>query len=441
MVRASKKRINSKEETAKNTDTVPLKTVRGGDSVDKVGTLSCGTIHSMETETMKLLKTHKDTIEGQVRAYVKKEWYAADSEMAKVLASSPGTVALNTDSMEILAKEYRRDGNAANEEFYYFTNFKLRKTKDRISTIFTVTDEAFALMIIDNEYSNWEKQKQMKLDGTYTTQKKNKIHEKKHWDSKSGSANGWDKEGRKVFTKLCKKIQTLRENPERKIEDVRKRLNSKKGHFDEDEALKIWEQCFKYVSKEVVPDYEEGNTDGIDHVWARMERYGRTFSAKEWCNLTPEAREHRKQCIYYNPVNRPCMTSIWYNNWCKKTNEVIIENDRLQWYCNSTDNNGLNSTYERFPTIKVKKINNKDTETKRMEQQWDSFMNKARKQSKRKTKSKRINQQGGKKEEDEKERKIEQWLHLYRKRWNSPEDLEECNNCPVPCGAWGHVKH
>eukprot|EP00536_Pseudo-nitzschia_multiseries_P018930 jgi/Psemu1/58071/gm1.58071_g len=198
---------------------------------------------------MKLLKTYKDTIEGQVRAYVKKKWYdtiikhwlekiglvsdgvivessgnygtfdilqyvpmtdiqltqpyydiilpfdditAVDSEMAKVPASFPGTVALNTDSMEILAKEYRRYGNAANEEFYYFvtrilsainpgkTNFRLRKTKDLISTIFTVTDEAFALMIIDND----------------------------------GSANGWDKEERKVFTKLCKKIQTLRENPE-----------------------------------------------------------------------------------------------------------------------------------------------------------------------------------------------------------------------------------
>ena len=46
------------------------------------------------------------------------------------------------------------------------------------------------------------------------TRHKKKIHEKKYCDSKSGSANGWDKEGRKVFAKLCKKIQMLRENPE-----------------------------------------------------------------------------------------------------------------------------------------------------------------------------------------------------------------------------------
>eukprot|EP00536_Pseudo-nitzschia_multiseries_P013964 jgi/Psemu1/37025/gm1.37025_g len=99
----SKKGENYKEDAAKTTDTVPLKTVRSGDSVDKVSMLSYGSIHSMKTGTMKLLKTHIDTIEGQVRAYVKKE---------------------------------------------------------------------------------------------------------------CGSADGWDKEGRRMFTKLCKKVQTLREDPE-----------------------------------------------------------------------------------------------------------------------------------------------------------------------------------------------------------------------------------
>eukprot|EP00536_Pseudo-nitzschia_multiseries_P006455 jgi/Psemu1/15336/gm1.15336_g len=53
-----------------------------------------------------------------------------------------------------------------------------------------------------------------------------------------------------------------------KIEEVRKRLNSKKGHFQEGEALNIWEKCFKYITEEVFPDYKEGNTDRIDHVWA-----------------------------------------------------------------------------------------------------------------------------------------------------------------------------
>eukprot|EP00536_Pseudo-nitzschia_multiseries_P004087 jgi/Psemu1/9233/gm1.9233_g len=49
------------------------------------------------------------------------------------------------------------------------TNFKQRKETELISEIFSVTDEAFALMIIDNEFGNWEKQKKRKLDATGTT--------------------------------------------------------------------------------------------------------------------------------------------------------------------------------------------------------------------------------------------------------------------------------
>eukprot|EP00536_Pseudo-nitzschia_multiseries_P008390 jgi/Psemu1/20308/gm1.20308_g len=106
----------------------------------------------------------------------------------------------------------------------------------------------------------------------------------------------------------------------------------------------------------------------------------------------PEAREHIKQCIHYSPGSRPCMTSILYNNWRKKTNEAIIDNDRLQ----------------------------------------------ARKQSKKKKrKVKELTNRGGKREQDEKEWRIKKWLNLYEKCWNSLEDLEEYNNCPVPCGAWG----
>jgi len=69
-------------------------------------------------------------------------------------------------------------------------------------------------------------------------------------------------------------------------------------------------------------------------------------------------------------------------------------------------------------------------------------MNKARKQSKKKKrKVKEVTNRGGKSEQDENEWKIEKWLSLYEKRWNLPEDLEEYNNYPVPCGAWGRVKH
>eukprot|EP00536_Pseudo-nitzschia_multiseries_P016023 jgi/Psemu1/44629/gm1.44629_g len=196
-----------------------------------------------------------------------------------------------------------------------------------------------------------------------------RMHELNH-DDLNNDGNPFLYHFKTGFDALCAKnghlVLTIPHGCQ-KIEEVRKKLNSKKGHFEEDEALNIWEQCFKYIIEEVFPGYKEGNTDRIDHVWAmgvilayiscgyptlkttedikcydimgigpevksieqeRMIQDGHTFPAKEWCNLTPEAREHIKQCIHYNPGNRPCMTCIWYNNWRKRTNEAIIDNNR-----------------------------------------------------------------------------------------------------------------
>eukprot|EP00536_Pseudo-nitzschia_multiseries_P012622 jgi/Psemu1/32661/gm1.32661_g len=198
------------------------------------------------------------------------------------------------------------------------------------------------------------------------------------------------------------------------INNVRARLNSQKEHFDEEEGLDIWDQCLKYVMEVVFPFYKEGNTDDIDHVWAmgiimayvlcsypalkgtediqcynnveRLKLDGHTFPPKQWCNLTPEARKHIKECIHSNPGNRPCLTSIWFNKWRTTTEEAIIEKYRRR------------------------------------------YTEEADEQTRRKGK------------EDGNEKNIVHWLHLYKKCWKSPEDLKEYNNYPVPCGAWGGVK-
>eukprot|EP00536_Pseudo-nitzschia_multiseries_P010374 jgi/Psemu1/25723/gm1.25723_g len=224
-----------------------------------------------------------------------------------------------------------------------------------------------------------------------------------------------------------------------KIDGVRDRLNSPKGHFDEEEALEIWEQCLKYVTEDIFPFYEEGNTDAVDHVWAlgiimahilcgypalkgtediqcynnvgigrpvqsgeqeRLELNGHTFPQKKWCNLTPEARKHIKQCIHFHPGNRPCLTTIWFNEWRTMTEEAIIEK-QLEFIHEQSEKSSL-----RGKKRKLKQFANKEK----------------------------------REEEDRKERSIVHWLQLYEKRWNSPEDLEEYNNYPVPCGAWGRVK-
>eukprot|EP00536_Pseudo-nitzschia_multiseries_P014675 jgi/Psemu1/39748/gm1.39748_g len=208
-----------------------------------------------------------------------------------------------------------------------------------------------------------------------------------------------------------------------KINNVRARLNSQKGHYDEEEGLEIWEQCLKYVTEELFSFYEEGNIDGIDHMWAmgiimayvlcgypalkgmegiqcynnveRLELDGHTFPPKQWCNLTPEARKHIKECIHFNPGNRPCLTSLWFNEWRTTTEEAIIEKY-------------IEETNERHM---------------RKKQKLQQLANKEKREK-----------------EDRNERNIVHWLHLYEKCWKSPEDLEEYNNYPVPRGAWGRVK-
>eukprot|EP00536_Pseudo-nitzschia_multiseries_P012493 jgi/Psemu1/32252/gm1.32252_g len=249
-----------------------------------------------------------------------------------------------------------------------------------------------------------------------------------------------------------------------KIDNVRARLNSQKGHFDEEEGLEIWEQCLKYVTEVDFPFYEEGDTDGIDHVWAmgiimayvlcgypalkgtediqcynnvgigrpvqsregeRLELNGHTFPPKQWCNLTPEARKHIKECIHFNPGNRPCLTSLWFNEWRTTTEEAIIE---------------------KYPRRYVEEANevkerNKEMEKKKIKHNWNSFMNIATKQYKRKIlKLKQLANKEKREEEERNKRNIVHWLQLYEKRWKSPEDLEEYNNYPVPHGTWGRVK-
>eukprot|EP00536_Pseudo-nitzschia_multiseries_P011867 jgi/Psemu1/30335/gm1.30335_g len=260
------------------------------------------------------------------------------------------------------------------------------------------------------------------------------------------------------FDALCSKnghlVLTILNGQCNKIDEVRARLNSQKGHFNEEGGLEIWEQCLKYVMEELFPFYEEGNTGGVDHVWAmgiimayvlcgypalkgtediqcynnveRLELNGRTFPPKQWCKLTPEAREHIKECIHFNPGNHPCLTSLWFNEWRTMTEEAIIEKYRRRYI-------------EEADDIKEQ---NKETEKNKIEDNWNSFMKKATKQSKReKLKLKQLANKEKMEKEDGNKRNIVHWLQLYEKRWNSPEDLEEYNNYPVPCGAWGRVKY
>ena len=90
-----------------------------------------------------------------------------DVKHNRLPAGFPNVVGL--DEVGNLNPKYRRwDEKNGNKEFEYFcerilsrlrpiqTRFRVRKEEDLLSTIFTPSDEAFALMIIYNEKDRWD---------------------------------------------------------------------------------------------------------------------------------------------------------------------------------------------------------------------------------------------------------------------------------------------
>ena len=119
-----------------------------------------------------------------------------------------------------LNKEYRKD--CKNSEVLWFfenilaainpavTNFRSKKYKEPISQIFSVSDEAYALLIVENEYERWKDQIKAGKDG------KKSFMRKKYVDYKSGKKgdSSWSLRGRKLFTYLCKTVDELRKSDE-----------------------------------------------------------------------------------------------------------------------------------------------------------------------------------------------------------------------------------
>ena len=171
---------------------------------------------------------------------------AVDSEKGGVPREFPGSIGLLKDptgeSHAIISPGYRQYGDAANKEFYYFVhrilpainpginNFRHRKTTDLISDIFTVTDEAFGLIMIHNEYHVWEDHQGRK--GNNNTITKVEKKRKRYCNKYSGSRDGWMKEGKELFTELCLRIEKLRKQPETGVqleEMIRERLVKESG--------------------------------------------------------------------------------------------------------------------------------------------------------------------------------------------------------------------
>ena len=111
----------------------------------------------------------------------------------------------------VLHKDYRREYS---EVFRWFVKrivgaigpkdreFKKKVYRNKLSEFCSVSDEAFALVLLFNEYSSW----------TTPTDRVNKQRKRKRFtDSASGRKEGWSIEGRTLFCNICVEIRKRRE--------------------------------------------------------------------------------------------------------------------------------------------------------------------------------------------------------------------------------------
>jgi len=139
----------------------------------------------------------------------------------------PGVVSLVQDSeaqysgVLKINPEYRKDPN--NECVKWFvenilssvntcvTGYKNNKSKKRLSEIFSPTDEAFALLIIENELERWNAH-QKKGEKENEKDKNVKQIKKKFVDGASGKkgTGAWSKAGMRQFSILCKQVKEIR---------------------------------------------------------------------------------------------------------------------------------------------------------------------------------------------------------------------------------------
>ena len=145
--------------------------------------------------------------------------------------SFPGTLGLvddpNNEGEMMINPGYRNYSIANNEEFCYFVRRilpainpkKLNFAKDcvhkKISEMFSVSDEAFALLVLYNELHVWKeniKHGEQSIDSeeNSTDQRKRKRKRKQFCDPMSGRKQGWDLMGWQLYNRLCKGVSKLR---------------------------------------------------------------------------------------------------------------------------------------------------------------------------------------------------------------------------------------
>ena len=209
----------------------------------------------------------------------------ADLKSKTIPSSFPGKILIEDRGEEHtpetrfkLHKDYRGE-NVPSEEFMYFvkrilsavrpsfTKFKTHKHEKKLSEIFTPSDEAFALVMLLNEYNCW-----MNPDRTNT--KNGKKKRKKFTDPSSGKKMGYSLEGRKLYAVLVREITKRRATEaSQALEELvlqefeREHSGEAHGERESNNARRMKRQKLAADEKKFnIDDFIDTNCDFMNHI-------------------------------------------------------------------------------------------------------------------------------------------------------------------------------
>lgn len=209
--------------------------------------------------------------------------YSEHKAAGKVPSNFPGVLRINPENKEsVFHEDYREFGENGNEELEYFfksllpkidpTRIKYRNQKDYINRsfdeVFTVSDEAFGLLVLDNELDVWNKQFEAKQNDP-NAKIRGPEYKKKYVDQYQKAASGWSEEGLAVFYKVKYQLKTLREA---KQESTNKYLMKYRKEASVDESS---HQPFGSGKKRKNPEKE-------DHDQCKWSRYVKEMEELEY---------------------------------------------------------------------------------------------------------------------------------------------------------------
>ena len=137
----------------------------------------------------------------------------------------PGVLKIdaNLEGRPLLNPEYRDFGTNGNQEFEYFVRYLLSEISPKrtqykrqgccdksLSEAFTSTDEAYGLMILDNELDVWNRQIELK-NKNLTISPKDPLCRKKYTELYQRKLCGWKDKGMLYYGLLCKEVRKVRE--------------------------------------------------------------------------------------------------------------------------------------------------------------------------------------------------------------------------------------